>query len=86
MTEAMNCTPNHLSSVFRFRVKILQMKILIDLDHLLLGDHRSYDYAVGMVSVPCGTLNGREDLVCFVKIIPRVCHNINKICFIFEVQ
>ena len=39
---------NHLSTFFRFRLKIL---LDVDLDHLLLGDHRSYDYAVGISSV-----------------------------------
>ena len=39
---------NHLSTFFRFRLKILLDE---DLDHLLLGDHRSYDYAVGISSV-----------------------------------
>jgi len=44
------------------------------------GDHRSYSYAVGISSVSDPDW---EDLVYFAKLIPRVCHNINRICYIF---
>jgi len=44
------------------------------------GDHRSYSYAVGISSVSDPDW---EDLLYFAKIIPRVCHNINRICYIF---
>lgn len=44
------------------------------------GDHRSYSYAVGISSVNDPDW---EDLAYFAKIIPRVCHNINRICYVF---
>ena len=44
------------------------------------GDQRSYSYAVGISSVSDPDW---EDLLYFAKIIPRVCHNINRICYIF---
>eukprot|EP00092_Neocalanus_flemingeri_P002382 GFUD01002548.1.p1 GENE.GFUD01002548.1~~GFUD01002548.1.p1 ORF type:complete len:674 (-),score=193.71 GFUD01002548.1:377-2398(-) len=44
------------------------------------GDHRSYSYAVGISSVSDPDW---EDLLYFAKIIPRVCHNVNRICYIF---
>lgn len=44
------------------------------------GDSRSYSYAVGISSVSDPDW---EDLLYFAKIIPRVCHNINRICYIF---
>lgn len=44
------------------------------------GDHRSYSYAVGISSVSDPDW---EDLLYFAKLIPRVCHNINRICYIF---
>jgi len=44
------------------------------------GDSRSYSYAVGISSVSDPDW---EDLLYFAKLIPRVCHNINRICYIF---
>ena len=44
------------------------------------GDSRSYSYAVGIISVSDPDW---EDLLYLAKIIPRVCHNINRICYIF---
>jgi len=44
------------------------------------GDSRSYSYAVGISSVSDPDW---DDLLYFAKIIPRVCHNINRICYIF---
>ena len=44
------------------------------------GDSRSYSYAVGISSVSDPDL---EDLLYLARNIPRVCHNINRICYIF---
>ena len=44
------------------------------------GDSRSYSHAVG---ISCSQEPDWEDLVYFARIIPRVCHNINRICFVF---
>jgi len=44
------------------------------------GDVRSYSYALGISSKsdPCW-----ESLAYFTKLVPRVCHNINRVCYIF---
>jgi len=44
------------------------------------GDQRTYSYAVGISSVSDPDW---EDLSYFARLIPRVCHNINRICYIF---
>jgi GMP synthase (glutamine-hydrolysing) len=44
------------------------------------GDQRTYSYAVGISSVSDPDW---EDLLHFARLIPRVCHNINRICYIF---
>jgi len=44
------------------------------------GDQRTYSYAVGISSVSDPDW---EDLAYFARLIPRVCHNINRICYIF---
>jgi len=44
------------------------------------GDQRTYSYAVGVSSV---SEPDWEDLAYFARLIPRVCHNINRICYIF---
>jgi len=44
------------------------------------GDSRTYSYAVGISSEKDPVW---EDLLYFAKLIPRVCHNVNRICFIF---
>ena len=48
------------------------------------GDCRSYSYAVG-ISCPKEVLSITEwnDLLYFAKLIPRVCHNINRVTYIF---
>ena len=48
------------------------------------GDCRSYSYAVG-ISCPKEVLSIMEwnDLLYFAKLIPRVCHNINRVTYIF---
>jgi len=47
------------------------------------GDKRSYSYAV---AISCAQDPDWNDLVYFAKIIPRVCHNVNRICFVFGGQ
>jgi len=44
------------------------------------GDHRSYNYCVG---ISCETNPNWEHLKFFARIIPQVCHSINRIVFIF---
>jgi hypothetical protein len=44
------------------------------------GDCRSYSYAVGVSSEADPNF---DDLVYFARLIPRVCHNINRICYVF---
>jgi len=47
------------------------------------GDKRSYSYAV---AISCAQDPDWNDLVYFAKIVPRVCHNVNRICFVFGGQ
>ena len=44
------------------------------------GDGRTYSYAVGISSEAEPNF---EDLLYFVRLIPRVCHSINRICYVF---
>lgn len=45
------------------------------------GDQRSYSYVVGLSSNEEPT--EWEDLMSLAKIIPKVCHNVNRVCYIF---
>lgn len=45
------------------------------------GDQRSYSYVVGLSSQEEPT--EWNDLMILAKIIPRICHNINRVCYIF---
>ncbi|XP_078052850.1 GMP synthase burgundy [Augochlora pura] len=51
------------------------------------GDRRSYSYVVGLSSEE-NTSEGIEwqDLTFLAKLIPRVCHNVNRVCYIFGSQ
>ena len=44
------------------------------------GDGRTYSYAVGISSEANPNF---EDLLYFARLIPRVCHGINRICYVF---
>lgn len=48
------------------------------------GDRRSYSYVVGL---SCENLSPEDviwdDMLFLAKLIPRVCHNINRVCYIF---
>lgn len=48
------------------------------------GDKRSYSYVVGL---SCENLSPEDilwdDMLFLAKLIPRVCHNVNRVCFIF---
>ncbi|KAK0082788.1 hypothetical protein PV325_009827 [Microctonus aethiopoides] len=48
------------------------------------GDRRSYSYVVGL---SCEDVEPEnivwEDLMFLAKLIPRVCHNVNRVCYIF---
>ncbi|UYV82071.1 GMPS [Cordylochernes scorpioides] len=45
------------------------------------GDCRTYSYVVGLSSKE--EITDWKDLMYLAKIIPRVCHNINRVCYIF---
>lgn len=47
----------------------------------LQGDCRSYSHVVGLSSAEIPT--EWEDLINLAKIIPRICHNVNRVCYIF---
>jgi GMP synthase (glutamine-hydrolysing) len=69
----------------RLPIKTVGVQVLtlqsVDKTRLTLqGDSRSYSYAVGVSSVSDPDW---EDLLYFAKVITRVCHNINRICYIF---
>jgi len=44
------------------------------------GDHRSYSYCVG---ISCEGSPNWSDLKFFARIIPQVCHSVNRIVFVF---
>lgn len=46
----------------------------------VLGDKRSYNYVVGLSSA---TMPNWNDMIFLAKLIPRILHNINRVCFIF---
>ncbi|XP_011305061.1 GMP synthase [glutamine-hydrolyzing] [Fopius arisanus] len=48
------------------------------------GDRRSYSYVVGLSleEVAPEAINW-DDLVFLARLIPRVCHNVNRVCYIF---
>ncbi|XP_076180998.1 GMP synthase burgundy [Ptiloglossa arizonensis] len=51
------------------------------------GDRRSYNYVVGLSSeVTTSEGIGWEDLLFLAKLIPRVCHNVNRVCYVFGLQ
>ncbi|KAG8185590.1 hypothetical protein JTE90_023289 [Oedothorax gibbosus] len=45
------------------------------------GDQRTYSYVVGLSSDE--RITDWEDLMNIAKIIPRVCHNVNRVCYVF---
>lgn len=45
-----------------------------------IGDKRSYNYVVGLSSA---TMPNWNDMIFLAKLIPRILHNINRVCFIF---
>ncbi|CAL1295434.1 unnamed protein product [Larinioides sclopetarius] len=45
------------------------------------GDQRTYSYVVGLSTDE--EITEWEDIMTLAKIIPRVCHNVNRVCFIF---
>lgn len=61
------------------------------------GDCRSYSYVVGLseevaVAADGDDMNGDQDaadrqkfesLIKLAKLIPRVCHNVNRVCYVF---
>lgn len=47
------------------------------------GDHRTYSYAVGISADHGEKEPDWKDLFTFARIIPRVCHNINRVCYVF---
>lgn len=48
------------------------------------GDCRSYSYVVGLSTEESGGDSvDWEDMLFLAKLIPRVCHNVNRVCYIF---
>jgi len=47
------------------------------------GDARSYSYAVAISSPKESVAQEWQDLLYFAKLIPRLCHNINRVTFVF---
>ncbi|XP_034949486.1 GMP synthase [glutamine-hydrolyzing] [Chelonus insularis] len=48
------------------------------------GDRRSYSYVVGLsCDEPAPENIVWEDLMFLARLIPRVCHNVNRVCYIF---
>ncbi|GFY49701.1 GMP synthase [Trichonephila inaurata madagascariensis] len=45
------------------------------------GDQRTYSYVVGLSTDE--EITDWEDIMALAKIIPRVCHNVNRVCYIF---
>ncbi|KAK2583306.1 hypothetical protein KPH14_009308 [Odynerus spinipes] len=51
------------------------------------GDRRSYSYVVGLSSEESVSEGVEwEDLLFLARLIPRVCHNVNRVCYIFGPQ
>lgn len=46
----------------------------------LTGDKRSYNYAVGLSSKDQPNW---QDMMFLAKLIPRILHNVNRVCYIF---
>lgn len=44
------------------------------------GDCRSYSYVVGISSDESPDW---DDMVFLAKLIPRVCHNVNRVCYVY---
>jgi len=54
---------------------------------LLQGDRRSYSYVVGLSCEETVSEGVEwEDMLFLAKLIPRVCHNVNRVCYIFGPQ
>lgn len=47
------------------------------------GDKRSYSYVVGVSCDRKWTDVNWEDLMFLSRLIPRVCHNVNRVCYIY---
>ncbi|XP_043465501.1 GMP synthase [glutamine-hydrolyzing] [Leptopilina heterotoma] len=48
------------------------------------GDRRSYSYVVGLsTEESSGETIEWDDMLFLAKLIPRVCHNVNRVCYIF---
>ena len=51
------------------------------------GDRRSYSYVVGLSNEDIMSKPSNwQDLLFLAKLIPRVCHNVNRVCYIFGRQ
>lgn len=47
---------------------------------MFVGDKRTYNYVVGLSSE---TQPNWSDMIFLAKLIPRILHNVNRVCFIF---
>ena len=50
------------------------------LSHVFAGDKRTYNYVVGLSS---DTQPNWQDMIFLAKLIPKILHNVNRVCFIF---
>ena len=64
-----------ISSKQKFKATLLPIRTVG-----VQGDGRTYSYAVGISSEADPNF---EDLLYFARLIPRVCHSINRICYVF---
>lgn len=65
-----------------FELNIKLNFLLISYFIILQGDCRTYSYCAVLSSSEQGTPNW-EDLATYARLIPRVCHNINRVCYVF---
>lgn len=61
---------------FYFTFEVINVNVLF----FLLGDSRSYSYVLGLSTEEDPDW---RDLLFLAKLIPRILHNINRVCYIF---
>lgn len=74
----------HFSEKYKFTVTLLPIQSVG-----VQGDCRSYSYVVGLSEDASPDESEQfitekfEDLARIAKLIPRICHNVNRVCYIF---
>ena len=86
------CSPDELRFLVDFSKKFKFSSTLLPIQSVgVQGDCRSYSYVVALSEDDIYELYGNEEkitqkfdyLARIAKLIPRVCHNINRVCYIF---